>query len=136
MLQDIRQDGKIRHSLTDILFIIVSAFFAKIDEFAEIPLWAKSEINIAWLKQYIYLANGVPSISTFRRILRVVNPKQFEKCFINWTRQMTVFSENGGDIVAIDGKTMCGSRDGDKIAPIVTCIPDIYNEGGSIPNAM
>ena len=127
MLQDIRQDGKIRHSLRDILFIIVSAFFAKIDEFAEIPLWAKSEINIAWLKQYIYLANGVPSISTFRRILRVVNPKQFEKCFINWTRQMTVFSENGGDIVAIDGKTMCGSRDGDKIAHIVSAWCSVNN---------
>jgi len=127
MLEDIRQEGKIKHALMDILFIIVSAFFAKIDEIAEIPIWAKSEINIAWLKQYINLANGIPSVSTFRRVLSVVNPKQFEKCFINWTRQMTVFSENGGDIVAIDGKTMCGSRDGDKIAHIVSAWCSVNN---------
>lgn len=127
MLQDIRQEGKIKHALTDILFIIVSAFFAKIDEIEEIPLWAKSDINLTWLKQYINLANGIPSVSTFRRILRLVNPKQFEKCFINWTRQMTVFSENGGDIVAIDGKTMCGSRDGDKVAHIVSAWCSVNN---------
>ena len=127
MLHDVRQEGKIRHELTDILFIIVSAFFAKIDEIEEIPLWAKLEINNAWLRQYINLANGVPSVSTFRRVLRVVNPKQFEKCFINWTRQMTVFSEGGGDIVAIDGKTMRGSRDGDKIAHIVSAWCSVNN---------
>lgn len=128
ILHDIRQEGKIQHALTDILFIIVSAFFAKIDEIEEIPLWAKSEINIAWLKQYIlFFANGIPSVSTFRRVLRVVNPKQFEKCFINWTRQMTVFSENGGDIVAIDGKTMYGSRDGDKVAHIVSAWCSVNN---------
>ena len=130
MLQDIRQEGKIRHALTDILFIIVSAFFAKIDkidEIEEIPLWAKSDINLAWLKQYINLANGIPSVSIFRRIFRVVNSKQFEKCFINWARQMTVFSENGGDIVAIDGKTMCGSRDGDKVAHIVSAWCSVNN---------
>ena len=71
VIRDIRQEGKIRHLLIDILFIIVSAFFAKIDEVEEIPLWAKSEQNYEWLKQYISLENGIPSVSTFRRILRI-----------------------------------------------------------------
>src|SRR5665648_109779 len=104
MLRDIRQEGKVRHELTDILFIIVSALFAKIDEVEEIPVWAQAEQNLEWLKQYIALENGVPSLSTFRRVLRVVDPKQFEKCFISWTKQMTVYTKDGGDIVAIDGK--------------------------------
>ena len=93
MLQDIRQEGKVRHELTDILFIIVSALFAKIDEVEEIPVWARAEQNLEWLRQYIALENGIPSLSTFRRVLRVVDPKQFEKCFITWTKQMTVFSK-------------------------------------------
>ena len=83
MLRDIRQEGKVRHELTDILFIIISALFAKIDEVEEIPVWARAEQNLEWLKQYIALENGVPSLSTFRRVLRVVDPKQFEKCFIS-----------------------------------------------------
>jgi predicted transposase YbfD/YdcC len=127
VIRDVRQEGKVRHELIDILFIIVSAFFAKIDEVAEIPLWAKLEQNYEWLKQYINLTNGVPSVSTFRRILRIVDPKQFEKCFINWAKQITVFSEDGGDIVAIDGKTMCGSRDGGKVAHIVSAWCSVNN---------
>lgn len=120
VIRDVRQEGKVRHELIDILFIIVSAFFAKIDEVEEIPFWAKADQNYEWLKQYINLANGVPSISTFRRILRIVDPKQFEKCFINWAKQMTVYSKDGSDIVAIDGKTMCGSREAGKVAHIVS----------------
>ena len=127
MLRDIRQEGKVRHELTDILFIIVSALFAKIDEVEEIPVWAQAEQNLEWLKQYIALENGVPSLSTFRRVLRVVDPKQFEKCFISWTKQMTVYTKDGGDIVAIDGKTMRGSRDGDKITHIVSAWCSVNN---------
>lgn len=119
IIRDVRQEGKVIHELIDILFIIVSAFFSNINLVEEIPVWANIEQNYEWLKQYINLSNGVPSLSTFRRMLRTVDPKQFEKCFINWARQMTVFSKDGGDIVAIDGKTMCGSKDGVRIAHIV-----------------
>lgn len=119
IIYDKRQQGKVRHKLIDILFIIVSALFAKIDEVEEIYMWATAEQNKKWLKKYIALENGIPSISTIRRVLNTVNPKQFEKCFISWTRELTIFSENGGDIVAIDGKTMRGSKNGDKITHIV-----------------
>lgn len=119
IIYDKRQQGKVRHKLIDILFIIVSALFAKIDEVEEIYMWATAEQNKKWLKKYIALENGIPSISTIRRVLNTVNPKQFEKCFISWTRELTIFSENGGDIVAIDGKTMRGAKNGDKITHIV-----------------
>lgn len=127
MLHDIRQQGKVVHDLIDVLFIIVSAVFAKVDEVEEIYVWAVAEQNKNWLKKYIALKNGIPSISTFRRVLNAVDPKQFEKCFISWTKELTVFSENGGDIVAIDGKTMRGSRDGDKITHIVSAWCSVNN---------
>lgn len=120
MLRDNRQEGKVRHELIDVLFIIVSASFCKIDEIGEICIWANAPQNYEWLKKYIVLRNGIPSESTIRRVLNVIEPKQFEKCFISWTKTMTVFTKGGGDIVAIDGKTMRGSRDGDKITHIVS----------------
>ena len=119
-LYDKRQEGKIWHNLIDILFIIVSAAFCKIDEVEEIVIWANAEKNKEWLKKYIELPNGIPSLSTFRRALRAIEPKQFEKLFMLWTKELTIFSKEGGDIVAIDGKTMRGSRDGDKITHIVS----------------
>ena len=118
ILVDKREEGKVWHKLIDILFIIVTATFCKIDKVEEIYIWASAERNIEWLKRYVELANGVPSVSTFRRALRAIDPKQFEKCFMIWVKELTVFS--GGDIVAIDGKTMRGSRDGGNITHIVS----------------
>jgi Transposase DDE domain. len=39
----------------------------------------------------------------------VIDPKQFEKCFVEWMKEVTEFKE--GDVVAIDGKTMRGTAD-------------------------
>jgi predicted transposase YbfD/YdcC len=119
-LYDKRQEGKVWHNLIDILFVIVSAAFCKVDEVPEIVLWANADKNLEWLKKYIELPNGIPSVSTFRRVLRAIDPKQFEKLFILWTKELTILSEDGGDIVAIDGKTMRGSKDGDKVTHIVS----------------
>jgi predicted transposase YbfD/YdcC len=99
---------------------IVSASFCNVDEVEGIVIWANAEKNIEWLKGYIELPNGIPSLSTFRRALRAIDPKQFEKLFMLWTKELTVFSKDGGDIVAIDGKTMRGSRNGDSITHIVS----------------
>lgn len=117
---DPREQGKVDHDLIDVLFIIVSASFCKIDEVEEIHEWATIEQNIAWMKNYIALRNGIPSVSTIWRILNMVDPKQFEKCFVSWVSKLTVFSKDGGDTVAIDGKSMRGSKDGDKITHIVS----------------
>ncbi len=39
----------------------------------------------------------------------VIDPKQFEKCFVEWMREVTQVKE--GDVVAIDGKAMRGTAD-------------------------
>lgn len=119
-LYDIRQQGKVYHKLIDVVFIIVSACFCGIDEPELMHMWAAMDQNKKWLKQFVALENGIPSTSTIFRVLNAIKPKQFEKCFTMWMREMTIFSEDGGDIVAVDGKTMRGSRDGDRITHIVS----------------
>lgn len=120
VIYDRREQGKVWHKLMDVLFIIVSASFCNIDESVQIFLWCQQEQNYNWLKKYISLENGIPSLSTIRRVLNAIDPKQFEKCFISWVEKMTIYSEDGGDTVAIDGKTMRGSRNGDKATHIVS----------------
>lgn len=104
---DPRQEGKVRHRLMDVLFIAVAATVCRYDEWLEMEDWAVEKEE--WLRQYLELPNGIPSWYTIERVFDVIDPKQFEKCFVEWMKEVTQFKE--GDVVAIDGKTMCGTAD-------------------------
>lgn len=113
-IEDKREEGKVVHKLIDIIFIVATAVICGCNDWKEVHLWATRKTNIEWLKRYIELPGGIPSLSTIGRIFNYVCPKQFEKCFIIWMRK--VIDLQGRDIVSIDGKTSCGSKDGDKKA--------------------
>lgn len=107
ILKDTRQEGKIKHLLTDILFIAVAATLCGMDEWEDIEEWALAKED--WLTKHIQLPNGIPSYHTYRRVFGVIDPKQFEKCFIEWMKEATEMVE--GTVVAIDGKTMRGTAE-------------------------
>jgi len=107
VIQDMRQQGKVLHKLIDILFIAVAGFLAGADDWEFVVFFANKRID--WFKKYLELPNGIPSIHTFRRVFRFIDPKQFEKCFIKWVSELAELSSD--NIVAIDGKTVRGSKD-------------------------
>ncbi len=107
ILEDKREQGKVKHKLVDIVFIVVAAVISGCNEWKDIKLWSSVEPNINWLKKYIELPNGVPSLSTIGRLFNIISPKQFEKCFTLWMKG-AIELENK-DIVSIDGKTMRGT---------------------------
>lgn len=107
VIHDMRQQGKVLHKLVDILFIAVAAFIAGADDWEIVILFAEDRKE--WLKKYLELPNGIPSVHTFRRVFRIIDPKQFEKCFILWTKEIARRSK--GDIIAMDGKTARGAKD-------------------------
>lgn len=111
ILEDRREQGKVRHKLIDIIFIVVSAVICGCNEWKEIMLWSSVEPNIKWLKKYIELPNGIPSLSTIGRLFNIISPKQFEKCFIDWMKEVVDLPDK--DIVSIDGKTMRGTIEGE-----------------------
>jgi predicted transposase YbfD/YdcC len=104
---DPRQTGKVWHKLIDVLFIAVVASVCGCNEWEEMAIWAK--LKEPWLRKYLELPNGIPSQSTIRRVFDFIDPKQFEKCFTSWMKEITQMSK--GTIVAIDGKTMRGTAD-------------------------
>ena len=107
VIYDSRQQGKVRHKLMDILFIVVAATLCNCNEWEEIEEWAIAKEK--WLRQYLELPNGIPTWYTIERVMDVIDPKQFEKCFVEWMKEVTQIKE--GDVVAIDGKTMRGTAD-------------------------
>lgn len=108
-LQDERQEGKVLHKLIDILFIVISAVICGCNDWKEIHMWASAEMNIVWLKKYIKLENGVPSLSTIGRVFNTLDTKHFEKCFSIW--MSSVIDLNDNDLVPIDGKSSRGSQE-------------------------
>lgn len=110
VIQDLRQQGKVMHKLIDILFIAVAGFIAGADDWEVVILFAKEREE--WFKKFIELPNGIPSVHTFRRVFRMIDPKQFEKCFIYWVKEIA--KDTKGKIVAIDGKTVRGAKNSDQ----------------------
>lgn len=95
------------HILSEVLTITICATIAGADNIVGIVKWA--ERHQAWLQDILELPFGLPSHDTIGRILSIMNPKEFEQCFINWTN--AVFKKTDGDIIPIDGKLLRGSYD-------------------------
>jgi predicted transposase YbfD/YdcC len=105
-IPDPRQQGKIEHNLVEMLVIAVSAVLSGANSFAEIEAWADAKID--WLRQYLTLANGIPSHDTFGRLFAMIDPEKFEQAFRQWV--LKSIPSMGAQVVAIDGKTSRRTR--------------------------
>ena len=101
-LQDPRVKRTKRHSLHDILAIMVMAVTCGADGFAQVAQFGRSKL--AWLKTFLDLPNGIPSHDTFGRVLAALNPTAFERCMVQWMAALA--QATSGRVVAIDGKTL------------------------------
>jgi predicted transposase YbfD/YdcC len=104
-LEDPRIERNKRHSLLDIIMIVLSAIICKIDGWEEIEEWAI--LHEEWLSSFLELANGVPSHDTLRRVFQRINPKTLQGCLTEWVNVLRV--KASGQIIAIDGKTVRGA---------------------------
>ena len=68
--------------------------------------WAKLD----WLRQYWAYQNSIPSDDTLRRLFRAIDSNPFQRLFIQWI-QAWLSPKVAQQVVAIDGKTLRGSRD-------------------------
>lgn len=106
-IPEYRQQGKVHHLLTEILFISVAATLANAVTWGQVETFAKTREE--WLRKFLTLPYGIPSHDTFERVNESVDPVQFAKCFAKWTQEI---AERSSDtIIAIDGKTSRGSFD-------------------------
>lgn len=96
------------HDFREILVIAICAMLSDADNVEDIALWGR--IKEPWLRRFLVLKNGIPSRDTFERVFRLLDPKRFEEVFRQWVGG--IVTALGGQL-AIDGKTLCGSGDGD-----------------------
>ena len=106
-IYDARQEGKVLHKLSDILFLTICAVIAGAEGWDEIEDFGVERLD--WLKQYGDFENGIPSYSTIAKVVSVVDPEQFQYSFIEWMK--SCHEVTNGEVIAIDGKTARRSFD-------------------------
>ena len=117
-ISDKRHFSYVIHSLEEILITTILALMANCNTFVEIHIFA--EVHYEWLKKYLTFADGLPSLSTFKRIISIINPKELEEIcnevffkFIKSYNNDLLYKDINieiRDINSLDGKTANSSN--------------------------
>lgn len=109
-IEDPRQDINLKYDLLDIIFITVVGILSGAEGWSEIQEFAQTKQE--WIRQYRPLNSGIPSEDTIARVIKMIDPKALNASFIAWVNQLR--ASKGYEQIAIDGKTLKHSRDGEK----------------------
>lgn len=112
-LEDPRIEKNQDHPLINVLVIAILGVICGADNFTEIERfgWAKAD----WLSTFLDLENGIPSHDTFGRVFRWLDETAFQEAFVNWVQSLCQVSQ--GEIIALDGKKLCGSEEKSRQRP-------------------
>lgn len=100
-----RREGT--YPLINIVVIALCAVIAGADDFVAIAAFGRAKRE--FLKKFLDLSSGIPSHDRFNAILGAIKPAEFERCLLSWITSLHEIT--GGQIVAIDGKTLRRSFD-------------------------
>jgi predicted transposase YbfD/YdcC len=114
-LRDPRAAHSILHKLLDILIITICAVICGADNFVAIAEYGKEKE--AWLKTFLELANGIPSVDTFERLFARLQPEALQKSFISW--MAAVHESTDGELINIDGKTLRSAKEAENSRSLI-----------------
>jgi predicted transposase YbfD/YdcC len=104
-LEDPRVERTKLHALLSIVTIALCAVISGAESWDDIEEFGRAKAE--WLKSFLDLPNGIPSHDTFNRVFQALDPKQFQACFLSWTRAVAGVLSG---VIALDGKTLRGSH--------------------------
>lgn len=114
-LTDPRVDRTRRHKLLDIIGLTICAVLCGADNWVEVEDFGV--VREEWLRTFLELPNGIPSHDTLGRVFSMIDGAEFERCFVEWVRQLAGLT---GKVIAIDGKTIRGSREKERAITVVS----------------
>ena len=117
-LSDSRSQRNRKHKFLEIIILSILAVLSGAETYDDIEQFGKEKIR--FLRKFLELRHGIPSHDTINRIFQMLNPSAFEQCFANFTEYLKgskILKEHIDknqeikDHIAIDGKSIRGSRD-------------------------
>ena len=109
-LRDPRVERNREHLLEEILLIAIAAVLSGAESWNDIAQYGEEKRE--WLQTFLTLPSGIPSHDTFNRVFAALDPEEMEKGFVAWVSSIAKLT--AGEVVAIDGKTLCGTREAGK----------------------
>jgi predicted transposase YbfD/YdcC len=109
-LHDPRVERNREHLLEEILLIAIAAVLSGAESWNDIAEYGEAKRE--WLKTFLTLPSGIPSHDTFNRVFAALDPEEMEKGFVAWVSSIARLT--AGEVVAIDGKALCGTREAGK----------------------
>ena len=109
-LRDPRVERTREHLLEEILLMTIAAVLSGAGSWNEIEGYGKAKR--LWFKGFLKLPGGIPSHDTFNRVISGLDPAELEKGFAAWVSSIAKLT--AGEVVAIDGKALCGTREAGK----------------------
>ena len=106
-VEDPRIERTKLHQLIDVITIAICAVICGADSWVAIETYGQAKKE--WLKRFLELPNGIPSHDTFARIFSLIDPQNFQECFVSWMKSVANLTE--GEVIAIDGKSLKHSYD-------------------------
>jgi len=112
-LEDPRSTINQKHPLVSVVVIAMMAVLAGAGGPTAIAKWAK--LKAEFLVKVLELPHGIPRKDVFRRVLSLLKPDAFQRCFVSWLEalrdQATEATKVKQPILAVDGKTARRSHD-------------------------
>lgn len=106
-LPDPRVDRTKRYPLLEIILLVVAGTLSGCEGWKQIRDFGL--LKLTWLRRFLPYENGIPVDDTIARVMRKLDTKAFQICFVNWMK--SVARKTQGDVIAIDGKTLRRSYD-------------------------
>lgn len=110
-IKDHRRGPAVRYDLQGMIVMAICAVLCGCDDWVDVADWCEEEED--WLKTFLLLPKGTPSHDTFGEVFRVLDAGVFERCFRAWIGSIVGVAKG---VVALDGKTLRGSKDGQNTA--------------------
>ena len=107
-LSDGRQKGKVKYKIWDIVVVSFLATLGNCNDWEEIHDFAITKKD--WLKNFLILTGGIPSVITYKRVFSIIKPEELENICVLFAQDVLRLFSSKKDIMDIDGKTDNGSK--------------------------
>jgi len=105
-MKDPRVERTKLYPLEEILFVLLCGSICGAESWRDFVMFGQEKLD--FLREYFPFSAGIPCKNTFARVSAALEPEQFRACFIAWAASLQTVP---GEVIAIDGKTLCNSAD-------------------------